>query len=62
MIAVQIGRNPSTSLYEVHKSGCRHLRRLENPSPAVAGESAQAVADTFEAENDGCLATLGPCV
>lgn len=62
MIALQIGRNASTSLYEVHKDGCRHLRRLEDPGPAFAAESAVEAAVAFAEDNDGCVATLGPCV
>lgn len=58
-----IARNARTSLYEVHADGCRHLiaRHLEMMTTGNAGETGQEVADEFEARNDGCFATLGPC-
>ena len=62
MIAVRVGRNPSTSLYEVHKDGCRHLRTLEVGGPAFAAESAEAAATACVEGNDGIVVTLGSCV
>jgi hypothetical protein len=56
-----VARNDKTSFYEVHKAGCAHLNaRHMEPSGQYAGQPG-AVADAFQAGNDGCLTRLGPC-
>ncbi len=64
MTKFDIARNDSTSLYEVHAAGCRHLAM--NPRLEVVVRGCEAAAgitalDMFEAVNEGCKGKLGPC-
>jgi hypothetical protein len=61
--AYGIAYNESTSLYEVHAAGCRHLSlnpRLE-VTLTVTAVSGDAAAKSFEGGNEGCITKLGPC-
>jgi len=57
-----IAHNGRTSFYEVHVAGCKHLisSHLKVMSDREAESGLVAAAD-FEAGNEGCISTLGPC-
>src|SRR3954452_21705818 len=58
-----VARNERTSLYEVHLAGCRHL--IAAHLDVMAGEyeaaTGAAVKAEFDADNEDCVAKLGPC-
>lgn len=58
----EIAFNARTTLYEIHRAGCTHLisKHLE-VTGSIEATSGEDAARTFEAQNDGCLAKLGPC-
>lgn len=58
-----VARNQKTSLYEVHAQGCKHLMaaHLESHNVAYVAPDGEWVKRTFEAQNEGCFAKLGPC-
>lgn len=58
-----VARNEKTTLYEVHAQGCKHLiaAHLDQHHMAYIGRDGAWVKQTFEAQNEGCLAKLGPC-
>jgi len=55
--------NGKTTMYEVHADGCKHLmaRHLDVCSMGYIGPDGAWVKNAFEAQNEGCLAKLGPC-
>ena len=62
VMTFQVARNASTSLYELHTPGCKHLiaKHMELCGTAD-GPNAAAAAAAYEAGNDGILTKLGPC-
>lgn len=59
----QIAFNHKNYDYEVHAAGCKHLnaKHLETMGKETEAHSGAEVKEAFEAGNDGCYATLGPC-
>ena len=62
MTEFSVARNAKTTLYEVHKDGCAHLKlgKFDFVSKTSAA-TANAAASEFEANNDGCFSKLAPC-
>ena len=60
-----VAYNEWTTLYEVHKAGCKHLTHPKFGDGFCintwTGESAAQIAADFEAGNEGCITKLGPC-
>ena len=60
-----ITRNTKTTLYEIHKIGCRHLA-LNHQEVMVEDEpfegTGEELAANFTEENEGCTSKTAPCV
>jgi hypothetical protein len=60
-----IARNERTSLYEIHADGCRHTTMSRHLDVMVTGYydglTGREAKARYEADNEGCLAKLGPC-
>ena len=57
-----IAYNHKTSIYDIHRAGCRHLIAATNDVVCYENSiNAAELAAKFERENDDCLTKLAPC-
>lgn len=57
MEAFTVTYNEATTLYDIHRAGCRHGAA----GVALAAATATEVARTFETQNEGCIAKIIRC-